>query len=321
MDIPLRVSSFKVDEADRLGEELESVLNGIGVSIKPGSDVERMCLAPSEIVNYVAGQGISSDATYRQYVDAATLAELATRIVTARGHPSFATLLPHLELLNQGDPRQAGRARETDQAARKLFELFTALLAMRFSNSVELEHPVRGSDGNPDVVVEFGGQRWGIACKVPTSANPESLAQNLDKAVSQVVEAGVHAGVVMFNLKNVIPPESYWKADPEDPTARRFVLVREPAELPKRAIKDVENLWRGVESHVGPDVFKTLLLRPPCAPVVLSYLQVMAPVVHDDDVIAATTSRFVACYQIGSRSMQEEAFISALHKSAVDAAA
>ncbi len=320
MDISWRVSSFGLGEADRLGEEFEVLLSEFGVSIKPGSDAERMSLAPSEILSYKAGGGLSSAATYRQYLDAATLAELAARIVKVREHPSFGTLLPHLELLNEGDPRQAGRGRETDQAARKLFELFTALLAMRFSDSVELEHPVHGSDGNPDVVVEFQGRRWGIACKVPMSANPESLAQNLDKASDQVVQAGVDAGVALFNVKNVIPPESYWQADPEDPSGRRFFLIGAPAELPKRAINEVENLWRSVESHVGADAFMTLLLRPPSVPAVLSYLQILAPVVHDDGVVAATTSRFVACYQIGRHSKRDEAFINELHKSAVETA-
>jgi hypothetical protein len=309
------VSSFSLADADLWADEFEAVLNDLGLVIEPGSEVERMCLAPTEILNYQAGQGISSDDTYRQYLDAAALAELATRIVRARRHPSFDTLRPHLELLNQGDPRQIGQGRPLDQAGRKLFELFVALLAMRFSDSVELEHPVHGADGNPDVVVGFEDRRWGIACKVPTSANPESLVQNLEKAVDQVVQAGVDAGLPLFNLKNVIPPEAYWERDSSDPSGRGFVLIENPAELPRRAISDVNDLWRDVERHVGPTVFKQLLSRPPCLPVALSYLQVLAPVVHDD-AIAATTSRFVACYHQDQLPERDKRFIDALHKSA-----
>jgi hypothetical protein len=311
-----RLDHISLEQAKRWSDELEALLQSVGVSIAPGSELERVCLAPAEILGYLPGSGLSSAEANRQYLDAAALAELAARLLKARQHPSFATLLPHLELLNHGDPRQAGRASPTDDPARKLFEMFTALLAMQFSESVELAQPVHGSSGNPDVVVHFQGKKWGLACKVPTSANPESLVQNLAKAVEQVVASEVEAGVPMFNLKNVIPPESYWRADPDDSSGRTFFIVPTPQELLRTALQDAASLWQGIEGYVGGEAFAEILSRRPCVPVALSYLQVLAPVDHGD-LTSATTSRFVSCYHISRHLPSDTPFIDAMHASAI----
>lgn len=316
MKIPFKTDHFALKDAERWAEELETLLQQSGLSVAPGSELERICLAPSEILSYRSGEGIASATVYRQYVDAAALAEMATRLLAARYNPSFEGLIPHLALLNVGDPRQAGRARATDQAARKLFELFTALLAMRFSDFVEIEHPVHGAEGNPNVVVEYEGKRWGLACKVPTSASRESLVQNLQRAAEQVVASGVDAGFPMFNLKNVIPPESYWRTDPEDPTERGFLVLAQPTQLLTKALNDVADLWRGIEEYVGSEVFAKLLSPRPCVPAILSYFHVIAPVRHDS-FIGATTSRFVACYHLRTHSNEDEVLVHALHASAI----
>lgn len=316
LKIPHRLSDFSVGEAERWSEDLEAMLLELGLSIASGSELERMCLAPTEILNYKPGQGLASVEAHRQFLDTAALAELATRLLSVRDHPSFPGLLPHLELLNEGDPRQAGRARATDQAARKLFELFTALLAMRFADSVELEHPVHGSRDNPDVVLRYRGKLWGLACKVPTSESPESLIQNLSKAVDQVVASGVDAGFPMFNLKNLISPESYWHSVDDDPDRRRFLVVPRPTQLLNRSLEDVRDLWRGVEQYVGAGVFADVLSPRPCVPAILSYLHVIAPVMHDS-FTAATTSRFVSCYHVGRHLLSDEVLADAMHASAI----
>jgi hypothetical protein len=313
-----KLDHFGIDQAEKWSHELEAVLRELGISIAAGSELERVCLAPTEILSYRPGDGLTSAETNRQYLDTAALAELATRLVAARNHPSFATLLPHLELLDHGDPRQAGRARPTDDSARKLFEMFTALLAMRFSDNVELAHPLHGSPDNPDVVLRYQGRKWGLACKVPISENPESLVQNLAKAVQQVVASGVDAGFPMFNLKNVIAPESYWRVDSEDLSGRSFRIVPEPRDLLRRALADVKALWRGVESRVGAEAFANVLSPRPCVPAVLSYLHVLAPVFHGT-FTAPTTSKFVSCYHIRQHLPSDKVLADAMHASAIAA--
>lgn len=311
-----KLDHFGIDQAEKWSDELEACLRECDISIATGSELERVCLAPTEILSYRPGDGLASAEANRQYLDTAALAEFATRLVAARNHPCFKNLLPHLELLNHGDPRQAGQARPTDDPARKLFEMFIALLAMQFSDNVTLAHPLRASPNNPDIVVQYQGQQWGLACKVPVSGKAESLFQNLDKAVKQVVSSGVDAGFPMFNLKNVIAPESYWRADAEDASGRGFMVVPEAPELLRRTLADVKAVWQRVESHVGADYFAEVLSHRPCVPAVLSYLHVLAPV-FDGKFTAATTSRFVCCYHIGQHLRADEVLANAMHASAI----
>jgi len=297
-----RLDSFSIDDAERWGEELEALLQRFGIGVDAGSELERICLAPTEILAYRTGDDATSETTYRQFLDTSSLAEIATRLLAVQEHRSFPNLLPHLKLLNEGDPRQTGLGRPTDQASRKLFELFAAALAMDFAETVELEHPLLGSERNPDVALVYAQRRWGLACKVPTSGNLESLTQNVQAAARQVVASGVDAGFPFFNVRNVVP--EYWVADPRDPNGERFILGSDPTALMEQAIRNVEDLWGRVEDHVGSDVFAQLLSPRPCVPAVLSYVHVMAPVRHAS-FQSATTSRFVSCYHIGRHTADD----------------
>lgn len=308
-----RVDSFSIDEAERWGDELEVLLKDSGIGVAPGSELERICLAPVEVLSYETGQSSTSAETYRQFLDTSSLVEIATRLIAARDHPSFPNLRPHLDLLNQGDPGQAGRGRPTDQASRKLFELLAALIAIDFAEVVELEDPQIGSDDNPDVALVYAGKRWGLACKVPTSDHPESLTQNVETAAKQVVASGVDAGFPFFNLRNVVPV--YWRADPDDPEGARFVVLPEPDALQEQAVADTAELWRRVEDHAGAATLAGLLSPRPCVPIVLSYLHAMAPVQHETRQ-AATTCRFVSAYTIGSHEEDDEILAHALHTAA-----
>jgi hypothetical protein len=311
----MRISSFCLTEAERWGEDLEVLLSEVGLSVEPSSALERICLSPTEILDYTPGAGISSAETYRQYLDASALAELANRLLRARRHPSFETLIPHLKLLNEGDPRQAGVASQTDQASRKIFELFSALLVMDFSLHVELEDHVHGSDGNPDVAFEHDGRRWGIACKVPTSPHHESLIRNLTRAVEQITESGVDRGFPLFNLKNVVSPQAFWRTDPSDLCGERFIFFPRPEVLAEQAIAAAHKVWREVQDQIGEEHFAKALQSAGCVPLVLSYLQVLGPVFHGDTA-AATTSRFVACFHIDRHEPSDEAAIQLIHNAA-----
>lgn len=310
-----RRSRLHIADAEKLADQLEALLERAGINVQPRSELERICLAPTEILSYRSGQQISSKTVARQYADASALGELAGRLVRAEHHPSFQALLPHLSLLNQGDPSQLGRARATDHASRQVFELFVGLLAMDFSDSIELEHPRRTTPGNPDVVLNFRNRRWGLACKVPVSANPQSLADNLERAAEQIAESGVEVGLPFFNLKNVIPPESYWQRDLSDEQGERFVVAPEPESVPKQMLEDLRRTWSDVEDGVGRSAFAALFSPRSCVPAVLSYVQVLAPAAHGPR-IGATSARAVGCYHVNGLEESAVELVHAFHRAA-----
>ena len=299
-------SAYNLEDAEALVDKFEVLLNEYGLVINPGSALERICLAPAEALQSHGKPGLSAAETASLYRDVVGFSDTIGHLVAVRDHPCFARLVPHLELLNEGEASQLGPAPPTDQASRKLFELYIGAVAMRISSRVELEHPVHGSTGkNPDVLVDFQGARWGIACKVPTSANPESLVHNLKTALGQVAGSEAERGFPIFNFRNLLDHSAFWRSDPKDPSGATFLAFSNGDQVLSALTDSVNDLWESVQQHVGTGSLKTVLHIPPAIPAVMTVAHVLAPVRHAG-VLAATSARAPGWHVLGHHSPKEE---------------
>lgn len=139
------------------------------------------------------------------------LADLAANLISVRNAPEFASLVPHLQLLNAGSPLQNVRT-GFDDASNKLFELLVACWALRAGQDVSVESPrSSGGGSHPDVIVTLEGERWGLACKVPASDNPKSIADLIESGARQLIATpGISRGLVVLNLRSTLNHDRYW---------------------------------------------------------------------------------------------------------------
>ncbi|HEY3856746.1 MAG TPA: hypothetical protein VGO67_20360 [Verrucomicrobiae bacterium] len=103
---------------------------------------------------------------------------------------------------------------EEKDANNKVFELLVAGVLFRILSNIRLEKPkqAKRDKRNPDVIGEFRGRRWGFACKTSHSNNPKSFLDRVREGVAQIEAADVERGVVIVNLKNLIPHDEIWPA-------------------------------------------------------------------------------------------------------------
>jgi hypothetical protein len=113
-------------------------------------------------------------------------------------------------MLSKTTVLQNTASRVTDDAANKVIELYTACLAMTFGSNVALDHPVSSKGDNPDVMLNFRGQRWGLALKTLHSRNPRTIYDNIKKATDQIEASPATHGLVIMNVKNVLDYDALW---------------------------------------------------------------------------------------------------------------
>ncbi len=100
-----------------------------------------------------------------------------------------------------------------DADANKIFELYTALLLLPISQTIELEDPDASANGtNPDVIAEISGTRWAFACKVMHTDSPKTFLERVEEGVEQIQNCRCDKGLVIVSLKNLIPHDELWNA-------------------------------------------------------------------------------------------------------------
>ena len=204
--------TYSFQDADKLVDEFESFINSHGVYINRGSQLEILLLIINEVL--LKHKMPSLQDKYSNIIpwlrDVMGMNNLILRILRVKNHSSIENIVPHLELLNSGNPIQNTRSPVTDQASNKLFELTVAAALMIHADSVTLENPNYSEGNNPDVIATFKNKSWGFACKVAHSLKGKTFFDNIEKGIDQIEKSPATAGVVVINLKNVINHDNYW---------------------------------------------------------------------------------------------------------------
>jgi len=136
--------------------------------------------------------------------------DLAGKVVGVKDHPDFGQLVPHLQMLGKTTVLQNAASKVTDDAANKVIELYVACLAMTFGSNIALDHPVNSKGDNPDVMLDFRGQRWALALKTLHSRKPRTIYDNIKKAADQIEASPASHGLVVLNVKNLLDYDALW---------------------------------------------------------------------------------------------------------------
>jgi hypothetical protein len=162
-------NTYTFTHAQELVMRFERVLLSIGIKIRPGSILERLCLNTVDLCEkhehpeLRPADSVDIRPSYREMVG---LFDLLVKLVSCEGHLAFPQLAPHLQLLNAGNPLQSVSTSVLDQDNNKLFELFLAALCLGVPvDDIVLDDPHSSRGDNPDVLATYQGKRWGLACK------------------------------------------------------------------------------------------------------------------------------------------------------------
>lgn len=199
---------------EKLVDKLEALLLSFGIKIGVGSDLETGCLllrafrTRQELATLFANDQGRVRSSLQHALGIQQVIKLVLRCAT---HPEFEKMVPHLELLSTGAAATTVPLKVTDRAATKLFELLVTLAAMKSSTEVELDHPIRSSNGtNPDVIVRLeDGRRCGFACKVMFTENPKTLFDRLVEGARQINDSNVDVGLVVISFQNLLPHATF----------------------------------------------------------------------------------------------------------------
>lgn len=243
-DVPFEVAAKRVDEFIHLLED-------IGLPIKVGSETESDALAASEIVDVWHGRRLPPDDPRRLVRAALGFVDLAGKVMSVADTSDFDKLRPHLAMVGQGSIIQNTTSSVLDEVSNKMIELYVACLAIKAGFSdVELDHPIRASGDNPDVMFDFRGKRWAIALKTLHSTQPQTVFDNVTKAADQIEASSAEAGLVMLNVKNVLEHDVLWPGIAQTEQAGRDALVGQLSAV-AHLLDDIPSAtWKAV---FGPD--------------------------------------------------------------------
>lgn len=212
--------AFTLEENQQVVLELEKLFFAHGLHIPIGSPLETASLTILEMLatrknKYVHNLKVDCREKWRQ---AFSLVDIARKALKARQHSDFNKLLSHLRLLlDQSDLSQFSAikisASQKEKATNnKIFELFVAVILFRICSNLQFDNPHSSKGDNPDVIGEWNAKRWAFACKVSHSTNPKTFLERVREGVAQIEKANVDRGIVVINLKNLIPHNEIWKA-------------------------------------------------------------------------------------------------------------
>jgi len=199
-------------DAERMLDQLESLLRQHSVQIRCGSKLEEIFLS---IRKYLAlnTREIALPPTTDlrdEWLRMLGLVDLASKVISAYETQWASRLLPHVKLLDEVvDPSQNATTPLTDQANHKLFELLIGASCARFADDLLLEPPHANTSTTPDVTVKWERQRWGIACKVLQSPQPARYRDQVLKGIEQIDRCDVDRGIIAINVKNLIPIDTF----------------------------------------------------------------------------------------------------------------
>jgi hypothetical protein len=193
-------------ELENLTDSFERMLGDHGIKIPSGSKLEQALLLPRHI-KYIREEDaplpkLSPEDEDDMFRRVTWLWGAIPRLLEASAHPDFRELVPHLKLVVDGEFAQNVPG-ERDQESDKLFELAVALALLPVSKNMKVDTG-DSSSKNPDLLFDFQGTRWGIACKALYTSKPERYRDSVIKGASQIEKSEAQRGVVCVSLRNLL---------------------------------------------------------------------------------------------------------------------
>jgi hypothetical protein len=193
--------------------ELEKILKAQGITIPTRSPFEEAALTLIQWDEVRAGRTQHDNKVDHRdlWRRALSLADFAEKIILVRDHADFKQLLPHLELFAKTfDLSQFSATPPENQHNNKLFELYTAAMGLHVMTHCEVDNPNCSDGKNPDVLGEYSGKRWAIACKAMHSRSAKTFAERVSEGVEQIERSPAVRGIVLVNMKNTIDHNVMW---------------------------------------------------------------------------------------------------------------
>lgn len=197
-------------QAAYLIDRFDSALRRYGISVKPGSDLERVCLDILELDTHRRREAhISPMEDIRQmWRKATSMIEFVRLFLRGHDNQQLDEFVPHLCLLNESPAAQ--NISLSDSGSNKIFELFIGLGCLPISSSVTLDDPNHAKGDNPDVLARIDGRVWGFPCKVINGKSLLTMFERLEEGIRQIQNSPAEIGSVVFNLRNLIDHDESW---------------------------------------------------------------------------------------------------------------
>lgn len=264
---------FGFEEGQETVIEFERILKENGIDIRIDSDLEAKFLSTFDILfHFKSGNALPSDVDKRTFFrDFSALYDLALKVVSVENHNDFNQLTPHLKLLNDCSISQSAKSLITDQESNKIIELYLACVCMRFCKSISLDHPGNSNGRNPDVIADLDGVNWGFACKTIHTENPQTIYENIKKAIDQIEKSKSNVGVPVINLKNIIRYDEVWPKD------EVFSDHLKPLSI---LTENMERIAKSLEDKIGLDVLFELFDGKKSLPLIIFIGQGTTSAIH-----------------------------------------
>jgi hypothetical protein len=241
------VSERRRAEQEELADRFEALLGDHGITILTGSRLEQALLLP-RLLKHIREDdaplpelsAADEDDMFRR---AAWLWAMIPRLLEATGHQSFRELVPHLKLVVAGEFAQ-NVAGDRDEDSDKLFELVVALAILPYARNLKMDTGDAAAR-NPDLLFDFEGTRWGVACKALYTSRPERYRDSVINGASQIERSDAARGVVCVTLRNLIDHAQFLPRDGEllvgmSKVGARKLLAEEEARITRETIDPVK---------------------------------------------------------------------------------
>ncbi len=291
--------TFPFDTSEQLIFEFEQLLKRNGLVVQANTDLERISFAILENNAKHKKEIVHNDQTDIRdiFSDVAGLIDFVSQIVKHQSHKDFSKLVPHLQLLNTSSTSVlTTKSKVTDEGNNKLFELYIALLCMGFSENVDLDDPKNSKGDNPDIIFDYKGEKWAIACKAMHSDKEKTLYDTIVKGTDQINRSIATKGIVAVNLKNIIDRNEIWPitnqedvVKGDDPLFGCFSTIEAPLNILQ---KYGANFQEKLIEAIGVDSLKKLADTKKCPAGFLIFLQAVTSVMHQGNCPATILKTF-----------------------------
>jgi hypothetical protein len=267
-------------EVEALFDEFEALLRRHRIHVPTGSKLEQALLLARQL-RYIREEeaplpDLSPEDEDDMFRRVTWLWGMAPKLVVASRHDDFAELLPHLRLVVEGEFAQSVPG-HPDGDSDKLFELVVALAILPEATNLRMDTG-NASSANPDLLFDFRGTRWAIACKALYSSKSERYRDSVIKGASQIEKSEAARGVVCVSLRNLIDQSLFLPRRGDMLVGMPFAMARE------LLAKEEDRIHRELIKPVRHDITTDFATRPKTEKAVLHVSAVCARTGTPEDV-------------------------------------